>query len=147
MHSPSDLSVAQAVCSRKSVRAFLDQDVPRALLEEVLTVAARAPSGGNLQPWRLRVLSGEAMAAFKSVMRSRVREAPDGEDPPRVAEDVRVLDQPELAERRTAERRSVFRGRDDLSQVSEKERRHDRAQSVRPGTRSPCSRAASSASS
>ena len=72
---------------------------------------------------------------------------PDSEDPPRVAEDVRVLDQPELAERRTAERRSVSRGRDDLSQVSEKERRHDRAQSVRPGTRSPCSRAASSASS
>lgn len=81
MHSPSELPVAQAVCSRKSVRAFLDQDVPRALLEEVLTLAARAPSGGNLQPWRLRVLSGEAMAAFKSVMRSRVREAPEGEDP------------------------------------------------------------------
>ncbi|HSV54276.1 MAG TPA: nitroreductase family protein [Burkholderiaceae bacterium] len=81
MHSPSDFSVAQAVRSRKSVRAFLGQEVPRPLLEEVLTLAARAPSGGNLQPWRLRVLSGEAMVAFKSAMQSRVREAPEGEAP------------------------------------------------------------------
>ena len=81
MHESSVLSVAQAVRSRKSVRAFLDQDVPRSLLEEVLTVAARAPSGGNLQPWRLRLLSGEAICALKAVMRSRVREAPEGEAP------------------------------------------------------------------
>jgi len=44
-------------------------------------LAARAPSGGNLQPWRLRLLSGEAMCAFKAAMRSRVREAPEGEAP------------------------------------------------------------------
>jgi nitroreductase len=82
VHSPSELlPVATAVRSRKSVGAFLDREVPRAVLEEVLTLAARAPSGGNLQPWRLRVVSGEAMSAFKSVMRARVRELPDGEAP------------------------------------------------------------------
>jgi nitroreductase len=81
MHESIQCPVATAVRSRKSVRAFLDQDVSRPLLEEVLTLAARAPSGGNLQPWRLRVLSGAAMSAFKEVMRARVREAPEGEAP------------------------------------------------------------------
>jgi nitroreductase len=81
MQDPSELPVAQAVRSRKSVRAFLERDVSRPLLEEVVTLAARSPSGGNLQPWRLRLLSGQAMAAFKLVMRSRLVEAPEGEAP------------------------------------------------------------------
>jgi nitroreductase len=57
-------SVTDAILSRRSVRAFLPRPVPRALIEEILEWAARAPSGGNLQPWRVDVLAGEPLAAL-----------------------------------------------------------------------------------
>ena len=43
--------------------------------------AARAPSGGNLQPWHVDVLMGEPLAELKAIMARRVREAPAGEAP------------------------------------------------------------------
>jgi len=42
--------VDDAIISRRSVRAFLPTPVPRALIEEILDVAGRAPSGTNTQP-------------------------------------------------------------------------------------------------
>jgi nitroreductase len=42
------------------MRAFLPTPVPRALIEELLAVAARAPSGTNTQPWQVHVLTGGA---------------------------------------------------------------------------------------
>ena len=57
-------SVTDAILSRRSVRAFLPQPVPQALIEEMLGLAARAPSGGNLQPWRVDVLTGAPLAAL-----------------------------------------------------------------------------------
>ncbi|MCF8154883.1 MAG: nitroreductase [Rhodoferax sp.] len=50
--------VDEAITSRMSVRAFTDQTVPRELLEQILHVASRAPSGTNCQPWRVYVLQG-----------------------------------------------------------------------------------------
>ncbi|HEY2446729.1 MAG TPA: nitroreductase [Rhizomicrobium sp.] len=70
------MKVSEAVQSRLSVRAFLDKPVPAIVLREVLEIAARAPSGGNLQPWRLHVLSGEALARFRAVMRDRLARDP-----------------------------------------------------------------------
>jgi nitroreductase len=52
-------SVDAAIASRFSCRAFLrDKPVARHLIEEILTVASRAPSGTNTQPWRVYVLQG-----------------------------------------------------------------------------------------
>src|SRR4051812_13322171 len=45
---------------RRSVRAFLPRAVPRELVERLLTLAARAPSNSNTQPWHVHVLTGEA---------------------------------------------------------------------------------------
>ncbi len=42
------------------MRAFLPTPIARATIEDILTVARRAPSGTNLQPWRVHVLSGAA---------------------------------------------------------------------------------------
>ncbi|MFO1329392.1 MAG: nitroreductase [Rubrivivax sp.] len=53
-------AVEHAIQSRRSVRAFLPTPVPRALVERILRVASRAPSGTNTQPWRVHVLMGEA---------------------------------------------------------------------------------------
>jgi len=52
-------SVDAAITSRFSCRAFLrDREVPRPLVEEILAVASRAPSGTNTQPWRVYLLQG-----------------------------------------------------------------------------------------
>ena len=56
------MEVSDAVTSRRSIRAFLDQPVDRAILERVLEKAQRAPSGGNTQPWHGVVLTGEPLA-------------------------------------------------------------------------------------
>lgn len=55
------MSVSDALHARRSVRAFLPTPVPRELLTAILADAARAPSGTNIQPWRVRVLTGAAL--------------------------------------------------------------------------------------
>ncbi|HQY29452.1 MAG TPA: nitroreductase [Burkholderiaceae bacterium] len=52
--------VDDAIVSRRSTRAFLDRPVPREVVEDILDVARRAPSGTNTQPWKVVVLAGEA---------------------------------------------------------------------------------------
>jgi nitroreductase len=56
------LNVAQAVTTRRTVRAFLDRPVDPAVLRRVLETAQRAPSGGNTQPWNAAVLTGAPLA-------------------------------------------------------------------------------------
>jgi len=58
------MNVSDAVARRISVRAFKPDPVPLAVLQEILTAAQRAPSGGNLQPWKVYVLTGEPLAAL-----------------------------------------------------------------------------------
>jgi nitroreductase len=55
-------AVDAAINSRHSMRAFLPTELPRALIEDILRVAARAPSGTNTQPWQVHVLTGAAKA-------------------------------------------------------------------------------------
>lgn len=50
-----------AITSRRSIRAFLPEPVPRATIEDILRVASRAPSGTNAQPWNVHVLTGAAL--------------------------------------------------------------------------------------
>lgn len=75
------MDVSQAVAARRSVRGFADRPVDPALLRELALKAARAPSGGNLQPWHIDVVAGDRLAALKAVMRQRLAEAPTGETP------------------------------------------------------------------
>jgi nitroreductase len=46
--------------SRRSLRAFLPEPVPRTTIERIIAAAARAPSGTNTQPWHVHVLTGAA---------------------------------------------------------------------------------------
>lgn len=73
------MNVSQAVQSRRSVRAFLDTPVPGDTLREVIGLAARAASGGNLQPWRLFALGGEPLAELKALMQKRLSTGPTSE--------------------------------------------------------------------
>jgi nitroreductase len=54
------MTIEDAIRGRKSTRAFLKKPVPRELIARILETAGRAPSGSNIQPWKVWVLDGEA---------------------------------------------------------------------------------------
>jgi len=60
------MQVSEAVLRRSSIRDFTDEPVSDDELRRLLELAARAPSGGNVQPWRIYVLNGETMARFRA---------------------------------------------------------------------------------
>ena len=72
------MNVSEALATRKSVRAFRPDPVPRATIETILVGAARAPSGGNLQPWKVHVLLGEARDELVRRTKARMAENPRG---------------------------------------------------------------------
>ena len=68
MNSPTEAPSAErqdhvdaAITSRRSVRAFLPTAVPNEVVRQILATAARAPSGTNIQPWRVYVLTGNRL--------------------------------------------------------------------------------------
>ena len=61
------MNVSEAVERRISVRAFRPDPVPGEVVREILETAHRAPSGGNLQPWRVHALAGEPLAELKAL--------------------------------------------------------------------------------
>ncbi len=60
------MNVTEAVDRRVSVRAYLDRPVSGELVRELLLAAQRAPSGGNLQPWRVHALTGAPLEGLKA---------------------------------------------------------------------------------
>jgi len=58
------MRVTEAVLTRSSIRSFLSNPVPNTLLKDLLKKSSRSPSGGNLQPWKIFVLNGDAMKNF-----------------------------------------------------------------------------------
>src|SRR3990167_9404454 len=60
----STAAVDLAITSRRSIRSFLPTEVPRSVIEDILRVSARAPSGTNTQPWRVHVLTGASLQAL-----------------------------------------------------------------------------------
>jgi nitroreductase len=73
------MDVFDAVSSRFSCRAFLPTPVPEATVRDILERASRAPSGGNVQPWRVHALSGEPLEQLKASIRARPELLPRGE--------------------------------------------------------------------
>jgi nitroreductase len=63
--SYADVSFAEVIRSRRSVRAFLPQRVPQDVLEQVFTLANCTPSNCNSQPWLVHVASGEPLEILR----------------------------------------------------------------------------------
>ncbi|MBK4738705.1 nitroreductase [Noviherbaspirillum sp. DKR-6] len=83
--------------TRRSIRGFLNTPVPQALLDEILEVALRAPSGTNTQPWQVHVLTGRS----KDTLTARLQAVFD--DPERMGQrEYKSVDwpQPYLGRRR-----------------------------------------------
>ncbi|MHA6289183.1 nitroreductase [Maricaulis sp. CAU 1757] len=70
------LSVSAALRQRISTRAFLDIPVSQEQVRGILDSARWAASGGNLQPWRVDVVTGEARQAVIDAVRARLEAAP-----------------------------------------------------------------------
>ncbi|RAI64834.1 nitroreductase [Pseudomonas fluorescens] len=60
----SRVSVVEAIDTRRSVRAFLPDPIERSVLEAIFSRASRAPSGSNIQPWVVHVLTGDSKIAL-----------------------------------------------------------------------------------
>ena len=72
-------SVSQALDSRLSVRDFLPTPVPLDTIRRLLATASRAPSGGNVQPWRIDVVMGAKLDELKAIMQRRLAEVAAGD--------------------------------------------------------------------
>ena len=66
----SQTCVDAAITSRRSVRAFLPTTVPNEVVQKILSTAARAPSGTNIQPWRVYVLTGSRLKQLSDAILS-----------------------------------------------------------------------------
>ncbi|MFM9934947.1 MAG: nitroreductase [Novosphingobium sp.] len=55
----------EVMLGRRSIRGYKPDPVPRALIEEVLTMAMRAPTSMNTQPWNFYVITGEPLARIR----------------------------------------------------------------------------------
>lgn len=72
-----DAAAASSIIkSRISARAFLDTPVPEAEIREILEIAKFAPSGGNLQPWKVHVVTGAARNRVIEAAKQSIAENP-----------------------------------------------------------------------
>jgi nitroreductase len=75
------MNVSEAVAGRFSARAFLDRPVREEQVRRILDRARRAPSGGNLQPWHVYVVSGKRLQKLMAKIRRKALLHPRGEKP------------------------------------------------------------------
>lgn len=94
------MNVTEAVRARKSVRAFLSTPISESALRQILIDAARAPSGGNIQPWKTYVLAGQVRDELVRRVRQKWDAGAHGEG---AEYDVfpEVLGEPYMTRRRT----------------------------------------------
>ncbi len=74
---PAQCDVFEAMATRRAVRAFLPTPIPRSTIEGILALASRAPSGSNIQPWKVWVVAGEA----KRRLSEKILAAHEADDP------------------------------------------------------------------
>ena len=66
------MEVTEAIKSRRSVRGYKPDPVPREVLEQILDVARWAPSADNSQPWELAVITGKPLKELGEALNQRL---------------------------------------------------------------------------
>ena len=66
IHTDKAASVTEAIMTRITTRSFLEKQVPEQVLRGIFETARRTPSGGNLQPWNVIVMTGEKLDRFRA---------------------------------------------------------------------------------
>ena len=75
------MEIVETINSRKSIRAFKPDPVPREILSEIMGIALRAPSWANTQPWEFAVVSGRKLEEIKQAYVEMVEESPNRDIP------------------------------------------------------------------
>jgi len=65
------MEVVEAIYKRMSVRQFTNEPVSDDVIRQLLTDASRAPSGGNVQPWRIYVVNGESLTRMRDYLTTK----------------------------------------------------------------------------
>jgi len=74
------MNIFDAVSSRYSCRAFLPTPIPEATVRDIVERATRAPSAGNMQPWRVYAIADKRVEELKTLLAPRMAaELPRGE--------------------------------------------------------------------
>lgn len=66
------MDVIEGIKSRKSIRAYKTEPVPREMLEKALEVARWAASADNSQPWEVAIISGKPLAELKQMLAEKI---------------------------------------------------------------------------
>jgi len=72
------MNTLKALQQRKSVRAFLDKDIEKEKIETILAAASHSPSGANIQPWQVAVVTGETKEKLQKQIESQFRKGKRG---------------------------------------------------------------------
>lgn len=72
------MDLIEAIKSRKSIRGYKAEPVPRKVIEEILEIASRAPSGMNTQPWEFTVVAGDVL---DSIRKANLEKLASGDTP------------------------------------------------------------------
>ena len=59
------MNIIEAIRTRKSIRDFKPDPVPKEILKQILEIACRAPSASNAQPWAFTVIAGDALERIR----------------------------------------------------------------------------------
>lgn len=70
------MELVETILSRKSIRAFKTDPVPKKILEEILETALRAPSWANTQPWEFFILGGGKLQELRDALTQMAGEEP-----------------------------------------------------------------------
>jgi nitroreductase len=86
------MKVSDAVFNRRSIRAFKSNPIENSVLRELLEKSARSATGGNLQPWKIKVLNGQRMKDFLAFQDAWTKPETPGYDiyPPKLKEPYRT---------------------------------------------------------
>jgi len=74
------MDIKKAVLTRKSIRGFKPDPIPREVLNEIIETAVRAPSSDNSQPWEIYVLQGEPLDKIRTENVKAMEEGAKGRD-------------------------------------------------------------------
>ncbi len=72
------MNTIEALQQRRSVRAFLNKDVEEEKINAILAAASHAPSGANIQPWQVAVVSGETKKKLQQQIEESFRKGDRG---------------------------------------------------------------------
>ena len=101
------MDIIEAIESRRSIRAFTPDPVPRDVLKKLLEIAVRAPSTDNTQPWEFAVVTGVALDELKRALSDKMGAVTPSEFTPDIPFPILTY-QPPYLDRSKKQGRKVF---------------------------------------